>query len=101
MLLVNLKRYKSAQMNTNLHKFVFVLFVFLLASCTNPSRQQGSIHGIMGQREETVYVCTGPMSQCYHATRYCKGLERCSKSVEAVSVAEAVQAGRRPCKWCH
>ena len=81
-------------------KVLIIMFLFL-ASCGNPSRQQGSVHGIMGRREQTVYVCTGPMSQCYHKDRHCKGLERCSKTIEAVSVAEAIDAGRRPCKWCH
>ena len=82
-------------------KLLAISILALLASCGNPDRQQGSVHGIMGQREQTVYVCTGPMSQCYHTTPYCKGLERCSKTVEAVSVTEAIEAGRRPCKWCH
>ena len=101
MLLVNLKRYKSAQMNTNLHKFVFVLFVFLLASCDNTSRHLGSVHGIMVEVEERVYVCTGPMSQCYHRDSDCYGLENCSASVRAVSLQEARQMGRRPCKLCY
>ena len=82
-------------------KLLAISILAFFASCGNPSRQQGSVHGIMGQREETVYVCTGPMSQCYHTSRNCKGLERCSKTIEAVSITEAIQAGRRPCKFCH
>ena len=37
----------------------------------------------------------------YVAANDCKGLKRCSKSIEAVSLKAAVETGRRPCKWCH
>jgi len=82
-------------------KSIAILSLLVLASCGNPSRQTGSIHGIMGKREDVVYICTGPMSQCYHSDQDCYGLQRCSKSIEAVSLTEAIKDGRRPCKYCH
>lgn len=81
-----------------MNKLLAILPFIFLASCDHTAT---SVHGIMGQMEETVYVCTGPMSHCYHTSRNCKGLERCSKTIEAVSITEAIQAGRRPCKFCH
>lgn len=76
---------------------IIILAVLFIASCDNANT---SVHNLMGKRDATVYVCTGPMSHCYHTSRNCKGLERCSKTIEAVSITEAIQAGRRPCKWC-
>ena len=82
-------------------KVIIILAVLFLASCDNANRQTGSIHGLMGKKEKTVYICTGPMSQCYHSDQDCYGLQRCSKSIEAVSLSEAIKDGRRPCKYCH
>ena len=82
-------------------KIYMILMVLLLVSCNNPNCQSESIHGLMGQREKIVYICTGPMSQCYHSDQDCYGLQRCSKSIEAVSLSEAIKDGRRPCKYCH
>ena len=84
--------------NTKIHMILMVLF---LVSCNNPNCQSGSIHGLMAQREKTVYICTGPMSQCYHSDQDCYGLQHCSKSIETVSLTEAIKDGRRPCKYCH
>ena len=82
-------------------KSIIILAMLFLTSCGDTGKQSGSIHGIMGRREETVYICTGPMSQCYHNSYRCKGLDRCSKTIEAVSITEAIKDGRRPCKYCH
>lgn len=75
-----------------------ILFQIVFSSCDNATT---SVHGIMGQRKETVYVCTGPASRCYHKTSRCKWLERCSDRVEAVTVIEAIKFGKRPCKYCY
>lgn len=79
---------------------IILLAALFFSSCDNASHQAGSIYGLMGQREKTVYICTGPMSQCYHSDQDCYGLQRCSKSIEAVSLTEAIKDGRRPCKYC-
>jgi hypothetical protein len=79
-------------------KVLAILPFLILASC---DRATTSVHGIMGQSEETVYVCTGPSSRCYHSKRRCKGLENCSGTIRAVSIDEAIKWGRRPCKFCH
>ena len=87
--------------NNMMKKAKTILSFLIFASCDNASRQAGSIHGLMGHREKIVYICTGPMSQCYYSDRDCYGLQRCSKNVEVVSLKEAIEAGRRPCKYCH
>lgn len=82
-------------------KSIIILAVLFLTSCGDAGKQSGSIHSLMAQREKIVYICTGPMSQCYHSDQDCYGLQRCSKSIEAVSLTEAIKEGRRPCKYCH
>lgn len=47
-----------------------------------------------------VYICTGPQSNAYHSKRRCKGLMKCSESIETVTIEEAEQMNRHPCKFC-
>ena len=48
-----------------------------------------------------VYVCGGGAAYAYHSSETCAGLNRCSHGVSAVTVAEAEQLSRRPCKRCY
>lgn len=52
-------------------------------------------------KAEYVYICTGPKSKCYHKTKNCQGLDRCSKQVLKVTKAYAIDQGRTPCRWCY
>lgn len=49
---------------------------------------------------KTVYICTGPKAQVYHATSKCRGLNRCSGDIKAVSL-EDIKKSRRACKICY
>lgn len=51
--------------------------------------------------QQMVYICTGPNSKRYHRSSNCKGFNRCSGSVRKLSVEQARQMGRTPCKWCY
>lgn len=48
-----------------------------------------------------VYICTGPKSKVYHKSEKCKGLNRCSRDVKAISLEEAKKMNRRECKICY
>lgn len=48
-----------------------------------------------------VYVCSGGSAYAYHNSEGCAGLNRCTHTVNAVTVAEAEGMGRRPCKKCY
>ena len=47
-----------------------------------------------------VYVCTGEKSVAYHAVKSCRGLNRCSGEIKAVTLSQAKAMGRRACKIC-
>lgn len=49
---------------------------------------------------KTAYICTGPKAEVYHATSKCKGLNRCSGEIKAISIEEAKKT-RRACKICY
>lgn len=49
---------------------------------------------------DTAYICTGPKAQVYHSTSKCRGLNRCSGEIKAVSF-EKVKKTRRACKICY
>lgn len=71
-----------------------------ITSCDNDPRKKYSLDEY-DAREDYVYICTGGKSKRYHADEYCNGLRRCSGSVEEVSVDEAEDMGRTPCKICY
>lgn len=48
-----------------------------------------------------VYICTGPKAETYHKSKCCRGLNRCSGSIKAISMVKAKEMGRRACKICY
>lgn len=49
---------------------------------------------------KTVYICTGPKAQVYHSSATCRGMNRCSEEIKAISLANAEKMERRKCKIC-
>lgn len=70
-------------------KIVFVLIAFIVICCSSCDNK------------EKVYICAGGSSKCYHESRNCHGLSRCSKEIKNVTISEAEKQGRRPCKICY
>lgn len=60
------------------------------------------IAGMTAQSDTvSVYICTGSSSVCYHRTPDCKGLDKCGGKIKAITLEEAQNLGRRPCKICY
>lgn len=74
--------------------------ILALTSCGNEYHKNYS-HSDYNTGGDYVYICTGGKSKRYHPDEYCNGLRRCSGSVEEVSVDEAEDMGRTPCKICY
>lgn len=51
--------------------------------------------------DEYVFVCTGNYSKCYHKTDKCEGLVYCSKEIKKVTIQQAKEMNRKPCKYCY
>lgn len=49
---------------------------------------------------KTVYICTGSTAYAYHANKNCSGLSNCKGEIKAVTLSEAEQQNRKPCKKC-
>ncbi len=77
-----------------------LVFITLLIPCSC-NNNTDSAWGVMGQKKTMVHICTGPMSKCYHSEIDCYGLKKCSKTVETITMEEAIKSGRKPCKYCH
>lgn len=46
-----------------------------------------------------VYVCSSPDAECFHLTRYCRGLSNCSKKI--IQYREnSIPRNLRPCRIC-
>lgn len=78
-------------------KLFLLFFLLLFISCGNKKNARE----LNFEDEETVYICTGASSIRYHSLQDCRGLERCSGSIEKVSKSYAESIGRTPCKICY
>lgn len=67
----------------------------LSSSCNHGTKQIK--HKIMNNR---VYVCTGSTAKRYHSIVDCKGLSKCSGEIIELTVAEAEDYEKTPCKMC-
>ncbi|MBP5693816.1 MAG: hypothetical protein J6W86_08970 [Bacteroidales bacterium] len=47
-----------------------------------------------------VYVCLSTKSYAYHIDRSCRFLNQCKAKIKKVTLEEAVEWGRKPCKGC-
>lgn len=65
-----------------------LLFLFLMVGTIIPT-------------ENYVYICTGSYSKCYHKTDKCEGLEYCSKDIKKITIEQAKQMNRKPCRYCY
>jgi hypothetical protein len=71
----------------NLKRFSLLLSLLLTLSFTSST---------------TVFVCDSETSIAYHASRSCKGLNRCTHTIISVSENDAINRyGKRACKICY
>jgi len=56
--------------------------------------------GTAQQKDQMVYICTGPTAEVYHKYKDCRGLKACSGDVKVVTLKEA-QKTRRKCRICY
>ena len=82
-------------------KFKLAVASLLLAVPTLVALSTSSKQYTKVQAEPIVYICTGSKAYTYHKTNRCRGLNRCSGNVVAVSLSKAKQMDRRPCKLCY
>ncbi len=71
--------------NSKMKKIISVIAI--VVSCTSFTTFQNN-----------VYVCKGPYSKVFHKSDHCRGLSHCSTEIYSISIKEAEQMGRRPCR---
>lgn len=87
--------------------FLTILFPLTWMICepsgkTNANTTISSIANFADDDDnEYVYICTGPYSKKYHKTEYCQWLGSCNEDIERVTLEEAEDMGRTPCKGCY
>lgn len=76
-------------------KWVFLLITALLASCSsNPKQTKHELN------PDCVYVCSGQSAKRYHSVNDCMGLSRCSGEIAEMTIEDAENKGKTPCKMC-
>lgn len=78
-----------------------VLVTLAFTSCD--STPTASVAGLSDTETsiDNVYICTGSSSKKYHKTAKCRGLDACKKTIKKISISEAEEKGRTPCKKCY
>ena len=77
---------------------ILFLILTLLFSCSNNKSERQDENQI--QEDGKVYVCTGSYAKRYHTDEQCSGLQRCTGETIEISLQEAEEEGRTPCKIC-
>lgn len=77
--------------------------LLLFMSCSNEKRQKIPVSTLYESpsTEINVYICTGPSSKKFHYNESCDGLSSCSREVECITLEQAENMGRTPCKRCY
>lgn len=82
---------------------IAVLLVFLVVcSCgqTEKDDQESYSYSYAAHKKECVYVCSGQKARRYHLDSDCKGLSKCSGRILEMTVEEAQDKGKTPCRLC-
>lgn len=83
-----------------MRKLLFVMCILtLVAGCGGSKDKERD--KTAEKSEKMVYICTGGSSERYHASDDCRGLCRCKGDIKGVTMAEAQDMGRTPCKICY
>ena len=75
-------------------------FALLLASCSCGSDTKPEKPEKQEVNPEVVYVCDGLSAKRYHSVEDCYGLSRCSGTILEMTVEEAEDMGKTPCRLC-
>lgn len=84
-------------------RFVLVLVLLLSAIflVSYDSVNNEAVDIPVTSESDTVYICIGPYAERYHSSDTCVGLDNCSSDIFAVTLKEAVDSGRTPCRYCY
>ena len=86
-----------------LFSVLFLLYLGIPIYSLLSDKKETEIDGLYDSNTkstEYVYICTGPQAKSYHKDTNCMGLQSCSAEVEQVSIEEAKDEGRKPCRYC-
>lgn len=75
--------------------FALSMTLFVTSSCSRSHYQEKH-----EADPNCVYVCTGKSSKRYHSVEDCKGLSKCNSYIVEMTIKEAEDEGKTPCKMC-
>ena len=75
---------------------------FLIALMSLLLFSTGSVdNSVWAEQSERVYVVMSQNAYAYHRTRDCQGLRNATHEIKEVSLEEAKEMNRKPCKRCY
>ena len=98
-----LRQYVSLKGNAVIYRYFNLLLIavtcVVLSACTSDKSGKRAKQERWGY-SENVFVCSGGSARRYHSTDDCPGLSRCSGEILIMSVEEAEDEGKTPCRIC-
>jgi hypothetical protein len=79
-----------------MNKFLKIALITILIACTSAIEKPGT------ELQNKVYICVSSTAYAYHWTESCRGLQRCTHRIIAVTLDEAKNTyQRRACGICY
>ncbi len=72
-----------------------ILILVFLTSCGGNNKQEK-----YEVNPDCVFVCTGNSAKRYHSVKDCMGLSRCSEEILEMTIEEAEENDKSPCRLC-
>lgn len=76
-------------------KWLFLLALVSLTSCGSRHKQEKH-----EADPDSMYVCSSARAKRYHSVSDCKGLQRCSGEILEMTIEEAEDEDKSPCRMC-
>ena len=76
--------------------FVFILFI----SCKSETSYLNASSALRTQTDEKVLICVSKTAYAYHKES-CSGFEKCTHETKEITISEAKEMDRKPCKICY
>ena len=81
-------------------KHLLILISFFSLTAFAAPKHSVHKHAVHAKAQTYVYVCNSSRAYAYHIDPNCSGLNRCTHGISKITLEEAQQMGRTPCRIC-
>ena len=86
---------KQAQSSTFVRRLLLAAFLLIVPAMSLNAGEAVAL------QQQKVYVVMSNTAYAYHSNRNCKGLKKATHTIKEITLEEAREMGRKPCKICY